>query len=137
MKSIPIIAALTLATLRLLGAEDILVADFEGPTYGTWTTTGEAFGPGPARGTLPGQMAVSGFKGQGLANSFHKGDDSRGTLTSSMIFGAMKTICCSHEAPTTATVSLPFLNSVGWALKASWGPTASFQTSQIECAAVL
>jgi sucrose-6-phosphate hydrolase SacC (GH32 family) len=82
MKSIPLLAALSLATLRLLGAEDILIADFEGSTYGAWTVTGQAFGPGPAQGTLPGQMAVSGFKGQGLVNSFHQGDDSRGTLTS-------------------------------------------------------
>lgn len=73
---------LALGTSRLVGAEDILIADFESPTYGTWTATGEAFGPGPARGTLAGQMAVSGFKGQGLVNTFFKGDDSRGTLTS-------------------------------------------------------
>lgn len=39
---------------------DILIADFEGTSYGNWKATGEAFGPGPARGTLPGQMAVSG-----------------------------------------------------------------------------
>ena len=45
--------------------EDILIADFEGDTYGDWKTTGTAFGPGPARGTLPGQMAVSGFRGEG------------------------------------------------------------------------
>lgn len=61
---------------------DILLADFEGDTYGTWKTTGEAFGPGPAKGRLPGQMAVDGFKGKGLVNSFFKGDDSTGTLTS-------------------------------------------------------
>lgn len=61
---------------------DWLIADFEGATYGDWVVTGEAFGPGPARGTLPGQMPVSGFKGQGLVNSFFKGDASTGTLTS-------------------------------------------------------
>ncbi len=38
---------------------DILIADFEGTRYGSWTATGEAFGPGPARGTFPGQMTVS------------------------------------------------------------------------------
>ena len=32
---------------------DILVADFEGDSYGDWKVTGAAFGPGPARGTLP------------------------------------------------------------------------------------
>ncbi len=65
-----------------LAADDILVADFEGETYGDWKTTGEAFGPGPARGTLPNQMPVSGFEGKGLVNSFFKGDGTTGTLTS-------------------------------------------------------
>ena len=37
---------------------------------------------GPTKGALPGQMSVSGFKGKGLVNSFHKGDTSTGTLTS-------------------------------------------------------
>jgi fructan beta-fructosidase len=63
-------------------ADDILIADFEGETYGDWKTTGDAFGPGPARGTLPGQMPVTGFKGKGLVNSFYRGDKSTGTLTS-------------------------------------------------------
>ncbi|OHB66290.1 MAG: hypothetical protein A2V70_12450 [Planctomycetes bacterium RBG_13_63_9] len=63
-------------------ADDVLIADFEGPDYGGWTVTGEAFGPGPAQGTLPNQMSVSGFEGKGLVNSFHKGDGSTGTLTS-------------------------------------------------------
>jgi fructan beta-fructosidase len=61
---------------------DILIADFEGKDYGDWKTTGEAFGPGPAQGTLPGQMHVDGYKGKGLVNSFFKGDASVGTLTS-------------------------------------------------------
>ena len=63
-------------------AEDILIADFEGKDYGDWKAEGEAFGPEPARGTLPGQMHVDGFEGKGLANSFYKGDGSTGTLTS-------------------------------------------------------
>ncbi|WP_406693834.1 GH32 C-terminal domain-containing protein [Singulisphaera sp. Ch08] len=61
---------------------DLVIADFEGEAYGAWTTTGTAFGPGPARGTLPGQMEVSGFQGKRLVNSFHGGDSSTGTLTS-------------------------------------------------------
>ncbi|MBI2926398.1 MAG: GH32 C-terminal domain-containing protein [Verrucomicrobia bacterium] len=61
---------------------DIVIADFEGATYGDWRLTGEAFGPGPARGTLPNQMHVDGFLGKGLVNSFYKGDDTTGTLTS-------------------------------------------------------
>jgi hypothetical protein len=62
--------------------EDLMIADFEGTNYGNWKTTGEAFGPGPAQGTLPGQMAVSGFRGRGLVNSFFQGDRTTGTLTS-------------------------------------------------------
>ena len=61
---------------------DLLLADFEGKDYGKWTITGDAFGTGPAQGTLPGQQPVTGFLGKGLANSFHKGDKSTGTLTS-------------------------------------------------------
>ena len=62
--------------------EDLLIADFEGSGYGDWKTTGEAFGPGPAQGTLPGQMEVTGFRGRGLVNSFYNGDRTIGTLTS-------------------------------------------------------
>lgn len=62
--------------------DDILIADFEGETYGDWKTTGDAFGPGPAQGTLGGQMVVTGFMGRGLVNSFYRGDGTTGTLTS-------------------------------------------------------
>src|SRR5688572_8099945 len=83
----PILAILSLVvtiltTQGLRAADDILIADFEGANYGEWKATGEAFGPGPARGTLPGQMHVDGFNGKGLANSFFKGDNTTGTLTS-------------------------------------------------------
>ena len=63
-------------------ADDLMIADFEGDTYAPWTVTGEAFGSGPAHGPLAGQMNVEGFKGKGLVNSFNKGDDSTGSLTS-------------------------------------------------------
>jgi non-lysosomal glucosylceramidase len=62
--------------------EDILLADFEGPDYGEWTATGEAFGGRPAGGTLPDQQPVGGFVGEGLVNTFLGGDGARGTLTS-------------------------------------------------------
>lgn len=61
---------------------DLLLADFEGKDYGNWTATGTAFGPGPAQGTLPRQMSVSGYLGHGLVNSFYEGDKSTGKLTS-------------------------------------------------------
>lgn len=63
-------------------ASDIPVADFEQATYGDWKVEGNAFGSGPAQGTLPGQMKVGGFHGERLVNSFFDGDASTGTLTS-------------------------------------------------------
>jgi fructan beta-fructosidase len=65
-----------------------VLADFEGSHYGAWTTTGEAFGTGPAAGRLGDQMEVSGWLGKGLVNSFLRshtgssGDATTGTLTS-------------------------------------------------------
>src|SRR5437867_8162222 len=68
---------------RVNAAEpDILLADFEGTTYGAWKATGTAFGDGPARGTLASQQNVSGYSGQGLVNTYLKGDNSTGSLTS-------------------------------------------------------
>ena len=64
------------------GRADIVFADFEAPTYGDWTSEGTAFGEGPAEGTLPNQMPVTGFKGRRLVNSFHGGDGATGTLAS-------------------------------------------------------
>ena len=61
---------------------DIILADFEGTDYINWRTTGTAFGAGPAQGTLPNQMPVSGYRGHGLASSFVGGDAAIGTLTS-------------------------------------------------------
>ena len=75
--------ALAFASLTAAhAADDIVLADFEGPDYGAWKAEGTAFGSGPARGALPGQMKVEGFLGKGLVNSFNGGDDSVGRLTS-------------------------------------------------------
>ncbi len=63
-------------------ADDIIISDFEATDYGDWKVEGEAFGKAPAKGTLEGQMQVTGFEGQGLVNSFFKGDGTTGTLTS-------------------------------------------------------
>ncbi|MEV0243146.1 GH32 C-terminal domain-containing protein [Streptomyces sp. NPDC050674] len=59
-----------------------VVQDFEGDGFGDWTATGTAFGRGPAAGAVDGQGTVSGFDGKGLANSFHGGDGTTGSLTS-------------------------------------------------------
>src|SRR3954463_4851609 len=77
-----LVLLILLSGLRAAAVEDIVFADFEGDTYGAWTTSGAAFGEGPAAGTLPGQMQVSGFAGKRLVNSFHGGDGSMGRLTS-------------------------------------------------------
>jgi levanase len=59
-----------------------VLEDFENPTYGSWTTSGDAFGDAPTAGNAPGQGGVAGYLGDQLANSFHGGDGARGTLTS-------------------------------------------------------
>lgn len=55
--------------------------DFENG-YKKWTVTGEAFGNGPAAGTLEGQGTVAGYSGKRLVNSFYNGDDSKGKMVS-------------------------------------------------------
>lgn len=60
----------------------IVLADFEGKDYGSWKAEGTAFGAAPTHGALEGQSPVSGFEGQGLANSFSGGDSSQGKLVS-------------------------------------------------------
>ena len=85
-----LLSVTVLVTAKVLAVEssqihrtpDILIADFEGSGYGDWEVTGTAFGPGPAKGTLPGQMNVTGYLGSGLVNTFYNGDASTGTLTS-------------------------------------------------------
>lgn len=63
-------------------AEDIVFEDFEKNTYEGWQITGSAFGESPAKGTLPNQNPVRGFEGNGLVNSFYRGDNSVGSLLS-------------------------------------------------------
>jgi sucrose-6-phosphate hydrolase SacC (GH32 family) len=59
-----------------------LYEDFEAADYGNWTVSGDAFGSGPANGTLPNQQEVSGFLGEKLVNSYLDGDGTLGKLTS-------------------------------------------------------
>lgn len=86
IKPIPSQLALTavafLLSVSTTAASEVLIADFESETYGEWQTTGTAFGDGPARGSLPGQMSVTGYQGDRLVNSFVGGDGATGTLTS-------------------------------------------------------
>ncbi|MGC3958527.1 MAG: hypothetical protein QM813_11475 [Verrucomicrobiota bacterium] len=78
------LAVLAVLALGVVQAQepDIVIADFEAATYGKWIVTGTAFGAGPVNGALPDQMPVEGFRGGGLVNSYHGGDNSTGTLTS-------------------------------------------------------
>jgi levanase len=60
------------------------LGSFDDGTFGGWTATGSAFGSGPTAGNAPGQGGVSGYLGNGLANSFNSSsfDGATGTLTS-------------------------------------------------------
>ena len=61
---------------------DIVFADFEGDSYTPWRVSGAAFGNGPSRYHAP-NLALAGYQGGGLANSFAAGSDEWvGTLTS-------------------------------------------------------
>jgi len=80
-----IIGLLTLVWgLTLSGvAEDILIADFEGDTYGEWKVEGEAFGKGPVKeGVRPPNNPTTGHQGKGLVNTYLGGDGPTGKLTS-------------------------------------------------------
>lgn len=67
----------------VVGPSDTILADFEGGVWPAgWTASGTAFGSAPATGTLAGQSLVTGFNGIYVANSFHGGDGSTGTLSS-------------------------------------------------------
>ncbi len=79
---IPRVKGLLLLVAASACAQDIQINTFEATTYGAWTTTGTAFGSGPALGTLPGQNPVTGYQGSRLVNTFLGGDASTGTLTS-------------------------------------------------------
>jgi sucrose-6-phosphate hydrolase SacC (GH32 family) len=83
LRTLLVLAFFSVPTPSLLWAnDDTVLADFESESYGLWTATGDAFGLGPARGTLENQMPVTGFLGSGLVNSYLGGDAARGTLTS-------------------------------------------------------
>jgi hypothetical protein len=62
--------------------DDILIADFEGDTYGDWKITGTAFGDRPAVAGVFPRNRVTGYLGKGLVNTYLEGDRTTGTLTS-------------------------------------------------------
>ncbi len=70
--------------LNALAAEssEIMIADFESEDFGDWWVSGDAFGQGPATGTLSEQNPVTGFRGNGFVNSYHNGEQGTGVMTS-------------------------------------------------------
>lgn len=71
-----------IAGAAVMPTNETVYAAFEQAEFVGWSAVGDAFGKGPARGTLAGQAAVSGFLGNGFVNSFHGGDSSTGALVS-------------------------------------------------------
>ncbi len=65
-----------------VGYRDILIADFEGESYGDWKVTGDAFGSRPAVANFDPPNRVACHIGSGLVNSYRGMDASTGTLTS-------------------------------------------------------
>ena len=61
---------------------DILIADFEGETYGDWKVEGAAFGSRPAVANVSPGNRVTGQWDKGLVNSYLGGDVPTGKLTS-------------------------------------------------------
>ena len=63
--------------------DEILIAGFEGGSYGDWKVEGKAFGDRPAvANDPPPDNTVTGHRGNGLVNSYLGGDRSVGRLTS-------------------------------------------------------
>lgn len=83
MKCLFALFAICVASAVVRGqTNDIMIADFEGDTFGNWTTQGEAFGSGPTAGAVAGQKAVKAFAGKRLANSAAGGLTATGRLVS-------------------------------------------------------
>jgi fructan beta-fructosidase len=81
--SLAYLLAFCLGLATLLAAEDIVIADFEGGSYGDWKVEGDAFGAIPSDDKVAAQTGISGFTGKGLALSYAgKNTKPTGTLTS-------------------------------------------------------
>ena len=61
---------------------EIVIADFDSPTYKDWKATGDAFSHGPADATLAAKLELENFQGKGVATTKIDGDKPTGTLTS-------------------------------------------------------
>ena len=77
------VAGLFCAAGAVYAGGDIVIANFEGGSYGDWKVEGSAFGSAPAianSGTPKNR--VVGHRGSGLVNTYLNGDGSTGKLTS-------------------------------------------------------
>lgn len=115
-------------------------ADFEGSSYGSWATTGAAFGSGPTSGTLPSQQPVTGYQGSKLVNSYLTGDSATGTLTSPSFTISdpfINFLVGGGWHPRPSDVFADFEGSgwgTGWIATGSYvgqGPTSSSLTGQV------
>lgn len=100
--------------------------DFESG-YDGWTSTGTAFGSGPAGGTLPDQQVVTGYEGSGLVNSFLSGDSTTGTLTSGAITVTepyLNFLVGGGDHPTPSQLFADFETTSGFGT--GWSGTNSF-----------
>jgi fructan beta-fructosidase len=61
---------------------DIVIGDFEGAGYGSWTASGAAFQGVPPTGDALRVLEIENFVGKGVASSEREGDGAHGTLTS-------------------------------------------------------
>ncbi|WP_405782905.1 hypothetical protein [Streptomyces sp. NBC_00859] len=62
---------------------DIVINDFESRVWGDWSTSGSAFGTGPAIGDeLLRKLEISNYRGIGVASSERDGDGPTGTVAS-------------------------------------------------------
>lgn len=63
-------------------ADDIVIGEFESPSFASWRAEGTAFGNGPATGAQLGRLDIGGARGNGVASSELEGDKPQGRLTS-------------------------------------------------------
>jgi sucrose-6-phosphate hydrolase SacC (GH32 family) len=76
------LAITKISNAQAAGSNDIMIADFEGPTYGDWKATGTAFKQGPVSADLARKLELENFHGNGVVTTKVDGDGPTGALTS-------------------------------------------------------
>ncbi|RYG62511.1 glycoside hydrolase family 32 protein, partial [bacterium] len=132
-------------TSSVQAADDIVIADFETPTFGNWKAEGTAFGKGPAIGVQVGPLEMAGVRGDGVASSEWEGDKPTGKLTSPLFKierrylsfviggGGYQVHTCMNllvDGKIVRSATGPFsdvLKPVSWDLKAYAGKNAQLQ----------